>query len=117
MNVPFNDLTVPTRQIEKKFLAAVRKLLGKGNFILTEEVKAFESAWAREVGVTHCVGTSSGADALYLALRSLDIGHGDEVITQGNAYNATVTAILRTGADVRFADINENDLCMNPANI
>ena len=105
-DVKFVDLAVPTRQIRKAYLARVDKLLGRANFILTREVEDFEKAWAHAVGARYAVGVSNGSDALYLGLRALGIRGGDEVITQGNAYNASVTAIMRVGARPRFADIN-----------
>ncbi|MAF13908.1 MAG: hypothetical protein CMI53_03375 [Parcubacteria group bacterium] len=113
MNVPFNDLTKNTQQIKEDYLKSVDQFLDQGRFILTEEVEKFEHSWAKAVGTKFCIGTSSGADALYLALRALDIKAGDEVITQGNAYNATVTAILRVGAVPRFCDINEDSLTLD----
>lgn len=105
-DVKFTDLTVPTEQIRKQYLAEVDKLLGKANFILTREVEDFEKAWARTVGTRYAVGVSNGSDALYLGLRALGIKEEDEVVTQGNAYNASVTAIMRAGAAPRFADID-----------
>ena len=107
-NVKFVDLAAPTAQIRKAYLAEVDKLLLRGNFVLTREVEDFEKAWARVVGTRYAVGVSNGSDALYLGLRALGVGDGDEVITQGNAYNASVTAIMRAGAVPRFADIKRD---------
>lgn len=117
MQVPFVDLSIPTQQIKAEYLKAVEKLLDTGRFILTQEVKDFETAWAKMIGTDFCVGTSSGADSLYLALRALDIKSGDEVITQGNAYNATVVSILRVGAVPRFVDISPDTLTMDVSKI
>lgn len=113
MEVRFTDLTGPTCQIAKKYLEAVEKFLDKGNFILTDEVRNFEKDWARTIGADFCIGVSSGADALYLALRALNISRGNEVVIQGNAYNASVTAILRVGAVPRFVDIDAETLCID----
>ncbi len=113
MHIKFLDLSLPTRQIQVEYLASVEKLLDKGNFVLTQEVKHFEEQWAKAVGTKYCVGVSSGADALLLSLLAVGIGQGDEVITQGNAYNASVVAILRAGATPRFADINPETLTIN----
>ncbi|PJC25474.1 MAG: erythromycin biosynthesis sensory transduction protein eryC1, partial [Candidatus Tagabacteria bacterium CG_4_9_14_0_2_um_filter_41_11] len=96
---------------------AVESMLDRGPFILGPEVEAFEKAWAGYLGVKHAVGVSNGADALYLALIASGIKPGDEVITQGNAYNASVTAILRAGAVPRFADIDSNTLQIDVAKI
>ena len=117
MRVKFLDLSLPTSQVEKEYLGEVQKLLEKGSFVLTEEVKVFEEQWAKTIGTKYCVGVSSGADALLLSLLALGIGPGDEVITQGNAYNASVVAILRSGATARFADVDAGSFTLNPAEI
>ena len=113
MRVKFNDLGKATGQVRNQFLKEASKLIGRGSFILTPEVKDFENDWAKAVGAKYAVGVSSGTDALYLAFAALGIGVGDEVITQGNAYNASVTAILRAGAIPRFADINPETLALD----
>ena len=113
MRVPFVDLTVVTTQVKDAYLEAVARLLDKKHFILTEEVGEFEKAWAEKCQVRYCVGVNCGADALYLALLAAGIKPGDEVITQGNAYNATVVAIMRAGGVPRFADIDENTLTLD----
>ena len=117
MRVPFVDLTVVTDQIKDAYLEAVSRLLDKKHFILTEEVEEFEEAWAEKCQVRYCVGVSCGADALYLALVAARIRPGDEVITQGNAYNATVVAIMRAGGVPRFADIDEDTLTLDLSKI
>ena len=114
MQIPFTDLTGPTKRVKAEYLEALDKFLDRGRFILTEEVKQFEDHWAARVGTPYCAGVSSGADALFLALQVFGIGPGDEVITQGNAYNASVTAILRTGAVPRFADVDSDTLTLDP---
>src|SRR3989344_8204521 len=113
MQIPFTDLTGPTKRVKAEYLEALDKFLDRGRFILTEEVKQFEDHWAARVGTPYCAGVSSGADALFLALQVFGIGPGDEVITQGNAYNASVTAILRTGAVPRFADVDSDTLTLD----
>ena len=117
MKVPFVDLSATTDRIKTEYLAAVEKLLAKGRFILTEEVEEFEAKWAEAVGTAHCVGVSNGADAIYLALAAVGVGQGDEVITQGSAYNASVTPILRLGAIPRYADIHSDTLTIDPKKI
>ena len=117
MKVKFTDLTGPTQEIKKEFLERLGAFLDKANFILTDEVRDFENAWAKYVGTEHCVGVSSGTDALWLALSAFGIGPGDEVITQANAYNASVTSILRAGAVPRFADIDPKTFLINAAEI
>lgn len=117
MRVPFNDLNPTTLRVRDAYIEAVRSVLDKGHFILGEEVDAFERQWAEYIGVRHCVGVSNGADALYLALIAAGVAAGDEVITQGNAYNASVTAILRAHAVPRFADICADTLQIDTGKI
>lgn len=105
MKIPFHSLKVQTQRVKKTFLPALAKWLDKGRFILDENVEKFEQEWAKFCKAKFAIGVSSGSDALYLALKALGIGPGDEVITQGNAYNASVAAIVRTGATPRFADV------------
>ena len=115
MKVPFIELSQSTQRVKGKYIERISGFLDRANFILSPEVEQFENEWAAYVGTEHCVGVSSGADALYLALVSLGVGPGDEVITQGTAYNASVTAILRVGAVPRFADVDPDTLTVAPA--
>ncbi len=117
VRVPFNNLSDATGRVLNSYLKEVKSFLGRNNFILSPEVSQFEKSWAALSGTTFAVGVSSGADALFLALSVLDIGPGDEVIVPGNAYNASVTAILRVGAVARFADISPTTFQMDPEKI
>lgn len=117
MKVKFNNLNLSTSQISKQFILEAKRFVAKNQFILGQEVLEFEMFWAKISGAKYAVGVSNGADAIYLALSALGIGDGDEVITQGNAYNASVTAILRTGALPRFADINSDTLTVDVSKI
>ena len=88
--------------------------MSSASFVLGKAVSDFESNFARYCHAEHCVGVASGADALLLALKALDIGPGDEVITAANTFIATVNAIALTGATPVLIDIRENDYNMNP---
>jgi dTDP-4-amino-4,6-dideoxygalactose transaminase len=85
--------------------AAVARVLDRGWFVLGEEGAAFEEEFASLVGAKHAVGVASGTDAIELALRALEIGRGDEVITQANTCIPTVSAIERTGARPVLCDV------------
>lgn len=117
MRVPFNDLTVPTEQVREEFLHEVNNLFDQKQFILGKSVEEFENNWSEKIGTKFCLGVSNGADALYLSLVACGIKPGDEVITQGTAYNASVTAILRAGAQPRFADIDPETLTIGIKNV
>lgn len=98
-------------------LEAVRRVLDSGWYILGEETRAFETAFARYNGCRHCLGTANGTDAIELILRGLGIGVGDKVATVGNTATATVAAIERTGAQIRFADIEPERFTISAASL
>ncbi|HDO25589.1 MAG TPA: DegT/DnrJ/EryC1/StrS family aminotransferase, partial [Nitrospirae bacterium] len=86
--------------------AAIEKVLSSGHLILGEGVNNFEKAFAGYCGLKFGIGVNSGTDALFLGLKALGIGAGDEVITVANTAVPTVSAIASTGATPRFVDID-----------
>jgi dTDP-4-amino-4,6-dideoxygalactose transaminase len=96
--VPFVDLAAQYRTIASEIEIAVNDVLSRCNFILGSQVEEFEKAFAEFVGCQYAVGVSSGLDALRLALASLGIGVGDEVIIPANTYIATALAVTAQGA-------------------
>jgi len=80
-------------------------------------VEAFEDAFARYHGVSHCVGTSSGTTAIHAALIALDVGPGDEVIVPAHTFIASATPVLHQGATPVFADIDERTFCLSPDSV
>lgn len=87
---------------------AALRALNSGWYILGKEMEAFETELAEWVGVKHCVALNSGTDALILAIRSLDIKAGDEVIVPANAYIASVIGITENGATPVFVDADDH---------
>ncbi|MBW2039437.1 MAG: DegT/DnrJ/EryC1/StrS family aminotransferase [Deltaproteobacteria bacterium] len=112
--IPFLDLQRQYRRIEGEILSATKRVYEKGIFILGEEVSAFEKEFAQYCGVRYGVGVDSGTDALYLALKAVGIGEGDEVITVANSFIATALAISFAGAKPLFVDINPETYTMDP---
>lgn len=110
--IPFLDLSVKNPVIKKELLESVSNVLTHGRLVLGPEVDMFEKLISEYCGVKYTVGVNSGTDALYLALRSLDIGPGDEVITTPLSWIATVNSIVLCGAKPVFVDIT-NDLTIN----
>jgi dTDP-4-amino-4,6-dideoxygalactose transaminase len=108
MNIPFVDLQVQYETIQSDIDKAVGDVLSKAAFIGGEYLHSFESAFAEFCNVKHCIGVGNGTDALYIALKALGIGQGDEVITVANSFIATSEAITMTGARVVFVDIDPN---------
>jgi dTDP-4-amino-4,6-dideoxygalactose transaminase len=94
--------------------AALRRVLEGGQYILGDEVAAFEQEFARFVGVRHCAGVASGTDALQLALRAVGVGPGDVVLTVSHTAVATVAAIELAGATPVLADIGPDVFTIDP---
>jgi dTDP-4-amino-4,6-dideoxygalactose transaminase len=106
--VPLVDLKRQYRSIKEEVDSAIQDVLETQAFILGPQVKEFESLFASYCNTKHAIGVSSGTDALLLALKSLGIGDGDEVITSPFTFFATVGSICNTGAKPVFADIEPN---------
>ncbi len=113
MKVRYLNLAVNDPLLEKELLDSVAKVLRHGQFILGPEVETFEKRIAEYCTRKYAIGVSSGTDALYMALRALDIGPGDEVVTTPLSWIATLNAIFLSGATPVFADI-DSDLNINP---
>lgn len=96
-------------QAEKEVLEVMRS----GQYILGKHNKAFEAEMQEYLGVNHAICLNSGTDALHLALRALNIGRGDEVITVGFTFVATTESIEIVGATPVFVDIDENTFNMD----
>ena len=111
--IPYFDYRPGDRSIEAEIEAAIRRVRSSGRLVLGREVEAFEREFAAWVGAAHGVGVASGTDALTLALRALEIGPGDEVITVANAGVPTVAAICAAGATPRFVDVDGDGLLLD----
>lgn len=99
---------------KEKIDAAIRRVLDGGWYVLGEEVRQFEKEFANFAGCRHGIGVGNGTDAIHLALRCLDVGSGDEVITVAHTAVATVAAIELTGAKTVFADICPDTFTIDP---
>jgi dTDP-4-amino-4,6-dideoxygalactose transaminase len=106
MKIPLVDLKAQYERIKDEIDAAIQEVISTSAFIGGSYVKAFEEAFAKFCEVKHCIGVGNGTDALFISLKSLGIGVGDEVITAANSFIATSEAITMTGARVVFCDIN-----------
>lgn len=107
MKIPFTDLNAQHKEIRPQIDKAVKRTIQRGDFILGKEVKLFEEEFAEFCQARYAVGVSSGTDALFLALLSLSIGKGDEVIVPDFTYIATALSVSYTGANPVFVDIDE----------
>ena len=112
-SVPFLDLSVSDPEFKKELLNAVDKVLSHGQLVLGPEVDELEYKISKICNMPFAIGVNSGTDALYLALRALGIGPGDEVVTTSMSWIATANAISLVGAEPKFVDIGD-DLNINP---
>lgn len=106
MKIPLVDLKAQYESIKDEIGEAIQRVLDSMQFILGEEVIRFEEEFAKFCNVKYCVGVNSGTDAIYLALRALSIGEGDEVITVSHTFIGTVEPIGLVGAKPVFVDID-----------
>lgn len=93
---------------------AIARVVGRGWFVLGPELESFEREFADASGAAHTVGVGTGTDALAIALRALDIGPGDEVITTPLSAAYSALAIMMAGARPVFADIDPERLTLDP---
>ena len=112
--VPLIDLKRQYHSIKEEIDSAIQDVLEDQAFILGPQVKEFEKLFASYCNTKHAIGVSSGTDALLLALKSLGIGNGDEVITSPFTFFATVGSICNTGATPVFADIDPESYNIRP---
>ncbi|MCI8834621.1 MAG: DegT/DnrJ/EryC1/StrS family aminotransferase [Ruminococcus sp.] len=104
MRINFAELKRQENLYKQEYEKTVMRVLDSGWYILGDELKKFERNYAKYIGVKHCIGVGNGLDALKLALCSLDIGDGDEVIVQANTFIATALAVSEVGATPVFVD-------------
>src|SRR3979411_225748 len=104
--IPLLDLKAQYASIKGEIDAAISEVLESSQFILGPKVEAFEADFADYCQVRFALGVNSGTSALHLALMAAGIGPGDEVITVSYTFVATVAAILYTGANPVFLDID-----------
>jgi dTDP-4-amino-4,6-dideoxygalactose transaminase len=113
MTIPFVDLRCETAEVDREISAAVQQAIEDGQYILGDQVAAFEHSFARFCGGRHGIGLANGTEALHLTLRALGVGPGDEVITSANTFIASALAIAYTGATPVVVDVDPNTYLMD----
>ncbi len=111
-SLPFTDLR--PGQDAPQVAAAIARVIERGWFVLGPEVEAFESAFAEACAARFAIGVGNGTDAITLALRALDIGHGDEVIVPALTAAFTGLAVIASGATPRIVDVEPDTLTLDP---
>ncbi len=111
--IPPFDLNEQFKLIGEEVGAAALEILASGRYIGGAPVEQFEQQFAHYIGTSHAIGCNSGTDALFLALRSLDIGAGDEVITSPFTFISTAGIVSAVGAKPVFTDIDAQTFNLN----
>ena len=114
MKVPFVDLYAQYQTIRSEVDAAVAEVIAESAFVRGRHVESFEQAWARTLGVRHCVSCANGTDALYITMRGLRLKPGDEVVTTAHSWIATSETITQAGGRVVFCDTDSDTFTINP---
>jgi dTDP-4-amino-4,6-dideoxygalactose transaminase len=107
MHISFVDLRAQYDTIKNEITEAIQNIISDSAFIGGKYVKTFEENFANYIGIKHCVGVGNGTEALFISLKTLEIGKDDEVITVANSFIATSEAITMTGAKVVFVDCDK----------
>lgn len=114
MNIPFVSFVPLEKELDRDLRDAFERVYTSSWYISGKEDEKFEKSFAKYCNVNHCVGTGNGLDALVLALRTLDIGEGDEVVVPANTFIATALAVTYVGARVKLVDCDVNTFNINP---
>jgi dTDP-4-amino-4,6-dideoxygalactose transaminase len=107
MHVPFVDLKAQYQSIREDLDSAIESVIAETAFIGGRRIKSFEAEFAQAQGAKHCIGVANGTDAIFIALKMLGVGPGDEVITVANSWISTSETISQTGAKPVFVDIDD----------
>src|SRR3977135_2592820 len=111
MGVPLFDTSTQLLPLREELRAAVARVLDSERYILGPEVESFEREFAAYCGAGHAVGGANGTEAITIALRSMGVGPGDEVVVPSFTFYASVEAIPATGATPVFCDIDPDSFC------
>lgn len=117
MNIPLLNLKRQYKNIEEEVNASVLECFKNAQYIMGENVKQFEKEIANKIGVKHAITVGNGTDALIIALKSLGIKEGDEVITTDYTFFATAEAIRFVGATPVFCDVELDNYNIDPSQI
>lgn len=106
MHVPFLNLNLQYQSLKTEIDLAIANTISTSQFIKGPDVTAFEQAFAKKLNIPHCIGVGNGTDALFVALKALNIGPGDEVITTAYSWISASECISLCGATPVFTDLD-----------
>jgi dTDP-4-amino-4,6-dideoxygalactose transaminase len=115
VKIPLFDLHAQYLSLKPAIDDAIAQVIAKSSYIRGPFVQRFEEEYARDYGVKHCISCANGTDAIYIVLKQLGIGPGDEVITTANSWISSSETVTQTGARVVFADTEDAYYTLDPA--
>ncbi len=116
-SIPYLDLKAQLKPLRAEIDAAIARTIDNCSFCLGPDVAQFEKDFARFCGAEHCVGFNSGTSALHVAMKLLNVGPGDEVVTTPFTFVATSWAISYVGAKPVFVDIDDATFNLDPQRV
>lgn len=117
MNIPLIDLKAQYKSISEDLDRVTKEVLSSAAYIMGKNITEFEKEFAEYIGVKHAISVGNGTDALVIALKSLGIGAGDEVITSTFTYFASAECISAVGATPVFVDVEKDTFNIDPSKI
>jgi dTDP-4-amino-4,6-dideoxygalactose transaminase len=117
MKIPFVDLHAQYLSIKPEIDVTIAEVIAESAFVRGRHVEAFEKAWAKTIGVKHCISCGNGTDALYISMRALGVKPGDEVITTAHSWISTSETITQSGGRVVFCDTDYETFTIDPTQI
>ncbi|MBX2965204.1 MAG: DegT/DnrJ/EryC1/StrS family aminotransferase [Cyclobacteriaceae bacterium] len=117
MQIPFVNLRLQYESIRPEIDGAMESVFRQAQFIGGEPVTKFESEFARLLSMPHCISTGNGTDSLFIILKALNIGAGDEVITPAFSCIPSAETISLTGATPVFCDVDAEHYTLNPEQV
>ncbi len=115
MNIPFLSFQYMQQSIREEMITSFTEVYDSAWYVLGKKVEDFEKAYSNYNDVSECVGVSNGLDALVIALKTLKIGKGDEVIVPSNTFVASALAVSYVGATPVFVEPDEHTYNINPS--
>jgi dTDP-4-amino-4,6-dideoxygalactose transaminase len=117
MHIPFLDLKRQYDMLRPELDEVIREVLAEQRFVGGPRVASFEQAFARAHQVEYCIGVGNATDALFIILKALGIGPGDEVIVPAHGWLSAAEMVLLTGARPVFADVCADSYCIDPSDV
>ncbi len=113
MKIYFNNIFNQDKNLFNDIIKNIKNIIKKSQFILGKDVFSFEKKFSKYTKTKFCVSCANGTDALYIALKSLNLKSNDEVIVPAMTYVATASTVINAGAKLRLADVNLTDANIN----